>query len=161
MKKQFQFPLKQHIGEQAASTIVKGDNIVRGQLLASKGENSLGANIYSSVSGVVAEVDEEKIVILADEKQPDSYVPLKSETPLELIEEAGIVGLGGAGFPTYAKLAKPFQEGGIAAGYVPYGRGKSHYPGGVRPGIIGEQPSHGSPGNRHQCRNRMQSAGSS
>lgn len=113
MKKKFQFPLKQHIGEQAAPIIVKGDNVVRGQLIASKRVNSLGANIYSSVTGVVEEVKEEAIVIVADPEQSDEYVSLKSENPLDLIEEAGIVGLGGAGFPTYAKLAKPFTNNGV------------------------------------------------
>ncbi|MGN0505723.1 MAG: proline reductase-associated electron transfer protein PrdC [Lachnospiraceae bacterium] len=113
MKKRFRFPLKQHIGVPTAPTIVKGDKIVRGQLLAFKGENQLGANIYSSVSGVVTEVNESEIVILADEIQSDGYVPLQQDTPLALIEEAGIVGLGGAGFPTYAKLAVPLPSDGV------------------------------------------------
>ncbi len=112
MKQAFRFPLKQHIGEQAVPAIVKGDRIVRGQLLALKKENTLSANIYSSVSGVVLEVNDKQIVIKADERQTEEYIPLKSNTPLELIEEAGIVGLGGAGFPTWAKLSKPFGEGG-------------------------------------------------
>ncbi len=112
MEKLFCFPLKQHIGAQAAPAIVKGDSIVRGQLVASKGENTLGANIYSSVSGVVTEVTEEAIFIRADEKQTKEYKKLTAKDPLALIEEAGIVGLGGAGFPTYAKLAKPFEKEG-------------------------------------------------
>lgn len=112
MEKIFCFPLKQHIGAQAAPAIVKGDSIVRGQLVASKGENTLGANIYSSVSGVVTEVTEEAIFIRADEKQTKEYKKLTAKDPLALIEEAGIVGLGGAGFPTYAKLSKPFENEG-------------------------------------------------
>lgn len=113
VKGYFQFPLKQHIGAKAAPTIVKGDKVVRGQLLASKGENVLGANLYSSVSGVVEEVDEEQIVVRADKEQTRDYLRLSGNKPLQLIEEAGIVGLGGAGFPTYAKLANPFTENGI------------------------------------------------
>lgn len=112
MGKLFCFPLKQNIGAKAAPTIVKGDTIVRGQLLASKGKNNLGANIYSSVSGIVTEVTDEMICIRADEVQSKEYKKLESETPLSLIEESGLVGLGGAGFPTYAKLEKPFAEGG-------------------------------------------------
>jgi proline reductase-associated electron transfer protein PrdC len=104
--------LKQNIGAQAAPTIVEGDKIVRGQLLASIGENDLGANIFSSVSGTVEKVTQEEIVIRADEIQTAEYQKLKSEKPLDLIREAGIVGLGGAGFPTYAKLGKPFEDGG-------------------------------------------------
>lgn len=112
MEQIFCFPLKQHIGAQAAPAIVKGDSIVRGQLVASKGENTLGANIYSSVSGVVTEVTEEAIFIRADENQTKEYRKLTAKDPLALIEEAGLVGLGGAGFPTYAKLAKPFEKEG-------------------------------------------------
>ncbi|MGN0424836.1 MAG: proline reductase-associated electron transfer protein PrdC [Acetatifactor sp.] len=113
MGKIFRFPLKQHIGAPAAPTIVKGDKIVRGQLLALKGENQLGANIHSSVSGVVTEINDSEIIILADETQHEKYEPLKGDTPLALIEEAGIVGLGGAGFPTYAKLAVPLPPDGV------------------------------------------------
>lgn len=113
MEHLFRFPLKQHIGAQAAPTIVEGDKIVRGQLLALKGENDLGANIYSSVSGIVAEVKEDEIVIRAEEEQTADYVKLTAEEPLDLIREAGIVGLGGAGFPTYAKLQKQFSHEGV------------------------------------------------
>ncbi len=113
MAETFCFPLKQHIGAQAAPTIVEGDTVVRGQLIASKEENSLGANIYASVSGVVTEVTKDSIYIKADDKQGKEYRPLTSTKPLELIEEAGIVGLGGAGFPTYAKFSKPFESDGV------------------------------------------------
>lgn len=113
MKNIFQFPLKQHIGEQAVPIVVKGDRIVRGQRIALKGENSLGANLYSSVTGVVEEVTENKIIILADEEQTQEYIPLEGENPFCLVEEAGIVGLGGAGFPTYAKLSQPFTDEGV------------------------------------------------
>ncbi|MEE1217607.1 MAG: proline reductase-associated electron transfer protein PrdC [Agathobacter sp.] len=113
MGETFCFPLKQHIGAQAAPTIVKGDTVVRGQLIAYKEENCLGANIYSSVSGVVTEVTDNSILIEADEGQDKSYKKLTATEPLALIEEAGIVGLGGAGFPTYAKLSKPFTDDGV------------------------------------------------
>lgn len=112
MKTVFRFPLKQHIGAPAVPAIVKDDIIVRGQPIAFQQENSLGANIYSSVSGVVSEVTEDEIVILADENQTKEFQRLKKKEPLELIREAGIVGLGGAGFPTYAKLSQPFSGDG-------------------------------------------------
>ncbi|MGM9593927.1 MAG: proline reductase-associated electron transfer protein PrdC [Candidatus Onthomonas sp.] len=108
----FRYPLKQHIGAPAVPVVSMGDSILRGELLARKPETSLGANLFSSVSGVVQEVTGEQIVVLADREQSPDYLPLKGSRPLELIEEAGIVGLGGAGFPTYAKLGKPFQSGG-------------------------------------------------
>lgn len=109
----FRFPLKQNIGAKAAPTVVKGDKIVRGQLLASAGEEQLGANLFSSVSGTVTEVDEDEITVLADETQTDDYIKLSGSDPLELIREAGIVGLGGAGFPTWFKLKDPFETEGI------------------------------------------------
>lgn len=112
MQEIYQFPLKQHIGKKAAPIVVKGDLIQRGQLLAFQEEKTLGANIYSSVSGAVTEVTEKAIFIEADEMQKSEYVKLKSETAFDLIKEAGIVGLGGAGFPTYVKLSKPFEKDG-------------------------------------------------
>ncbi|MGN0374768.1 MAG: proline reductase-associated electron transfer protein PrdC, partial [Butyrivibrio sp.] len=51
--------------------------------------------------------------ILADEVQTKEYEKLKQDTPLALIEEAGIVGLGGAGFPAYAKLSVPLASNGV------------------------------------------------
>ena len=113
MERIFRFPLKQNIGAKAAPTVVKGDKIVRGQLLASVGEEQLGANLFSSVSGTVTEVDEDEITVLADETQTDDYIKLSGSDPLELIREAGIVGLGGAGFPTWFKLKDPFETEGI------------------------------------------------
>lgn len=113
VKKIFRFPLKQHIGVPAAPAIVKDDRVVRGQLIASPGKNQPGVNIHSSVSGVATEINDTEIVILADEIQPQEYEPLKQDTPLAMIEEAGIVGLGGAGFPTCAKLAHPLPEEGV------------------------------------------------
>ena len=109
----FRFPLKQNIGAKAAPTVVKGDKIVRGQLLASVREEQLGVNLFSSVSGTVTEVDEDEITVLADETQTDDYIKLSGSDPLELIREAGIVGLGGAGFPTWFKLKDPFETEGI------------------------------------------------
>ncbi|MGM9539009.1 MAG: proline reductase-associated electron transfer protein PrdC [Candidatus Onthomonas sp.] len=108
----FRYPLKQHIGAPAVPVVSMGDSILRGALLARKPENSLGANLFSSVSGVVQDITDSQIAVLADRNQSPDFLPLKGSDPLELIEEAGIVGLGGAGFPTYAKLGKPFQAGG-------------------------------------------------
>ena len=108
----YEFPLKQHIGGQVVPAVVKDDRITRGQLLAFQGENTLGANIYSSVSGTVITVTEASIFVEADEVQPKDYIPLTKKEPMELLKESGIVGLGGAGFPTYAKFSKPFEKGG-------------------------------------------------
>ena len=113
MKRIFRFPLKQNIGAKAAPTVVEGDKIVRGQLLASVRKDELGANLFSSVSGSIIGIDENEIRVRADKTQTDEYRKLSESEPLELIREAGIVGLGGAGFPTYYKLKKPFETEGI------------------------------------------------
>lgn len=108
----YHFPLKQHIGEKSIPCVAEGEAVYRGSLIAERKKESLGANIYSSISGRVTQVTGEFIEILADAVQPDTYVKLTSEKPLDLICESGLVGLGGAGFPTYAKLSKPFEDGG-------------------------------------------------
>ncbi|MGN1027860.1 MAG: proline reductase-associated electron transfer protein PrdC [Faecousia sp.] len=112
MERLYQFPMKQHIGAPSIPTVAVNDRVLRGQRLADKPAGALGANLFSSVTGVVTEVTDSYITVLADETQTKDYVRLSSDTPLALIEEAGIVGLGGAGFPTWAKLGKPFEEGG-------------------------------------------------
>jgi proline reductase-associated electron transfer protein PrdC len=109
----FRFPLKQNIGAKAAPTVVEGDKIVRGQLLGSVKENELGVNLFSSVTGTVTRVDQDEIVVCADEIQSKEYQKLSSRQPFDLIREAGIVGLGGAGFPTYVKLKQRFSSKGV------------------------------------------------
>ncbi len=113
MERLYQFPLRQHVGAPSVPVVARGERVLRGQRIAQRPENALGANIFSSVTGIVKEVSEKSITVLADETQTADYVKLSSTEPLDLIEEAGIVGLGGAGFPTYAKLNRPFTEGGV------------------------------------------------
>lgn len=112
MKRIFAYLLKQHIGSPSKPIVQEGDKVLRGQLIAEAPKDQLGANVFSSVSGVVEEVTEQQIRIIADEKQSKDYVKLTSNAPLDLIRESGLVGLGGAGFPTYAKLQKPFAGEG-------------------------------------------------
>ena len=112
MRRIYEYPLKQHIGKQVVPAVVNGDSVSRGQLVAFQGEKTLGANIYASVSGEVVSVTDTSIFIMADEDQKADYMKLTKTEPLELIREAGIVGLGGAGFPTYAKFEKPFEQEG-------------------------------------------------
>ncbi|MGN0972649.1 MAG: proline reductase-associated electron transfer protein PrdC, partial [Aristaeellaceae bacterium] len=108
----FHYPLRQHIGAMSVPVVAVGDQVLRGALLARRPEGSLGANLFASVSGTVAAVTETEIAVQAEGEQSDAFVPLSGSTPLELIEEAGLVGLGGAGFPTYAKVSRPFADGG-------------------------------------------------
>ena len=59
----FVFPLRQHIGAASEAVVAPGDSVKRGQLIAKKPEASLGANIFSSIDGIVSSVDESSIVI--------------------------------------------------------------------------------------------------
>ncbi|MGM9600201.1 MAG: proline reductase-associated electron transfer protein PrdC [Faecousia sp.] len=112
MEQVYQFPLRQHIGAPSVPAVAVHERVLRGQRIADKPAGALGANLFSSVTGIVTEVTDSQITVLADEIQTKDYVKLTSDTPLGLIEESGLVGLGGAGFPTYAKLGRPFTEGG-------------------------------------------------
>ncbi|SFP97208.1 proline reductase-associated electron transfer protein PrdC [Lachnospiraceae bacterium XBB1006] len=112
MSELYRFPLKQCIGKPSVAVIQTGAKVKRGEMIAAKPQDGLGANIFSSIAGTVVSVNETEIVVDPDEKQSAGYVKLKKKKPLELIEEAGLVGLGGAGFPTYAKFSKPLGEKG-------------------------------------------------
>ena len=109
------FPLRQHIGVPSEPVVSTGTHVKRGQLIAKKPDASLGANIFSSVDGMVDSVNEAEIVINEENTDFSKYEKLTETTPLKLIEESGLVGLGGAGFPTYVKLGKKFESGGVIA----------------------------------------------
>jgi len=101
--------LKQHIGAPDVPVVKVGDKVRRGTLLAAP--EKLGANIFSSVDGVVKEITDAAIVVEADEKQSDSFEPISGEDNLSLVKAAGIVGMGGAGFPTGVKLGTDLKGG--------------------------------------------------
>jgi proline reductase-associated electron transfer protein PrdC len=106
--------LKQHVGAPCKAIVDAGDHVKKGQLVAEP--QGLGANIHSSVYGVVESVDEMQIIIKADDEQPEEYVKLKkTDDYLELIREAGIVGAGGAGFPTAIKYKTDLKGGCVIA----------------------------------------------
>ena len=112
MAKLFSFPMKQGIGKAALPLVAEGDRVKRGQKIGEAPEDALGTPVYSSVSGVVVKATEETVDIDADEVQKKDYVRLAKADPLTMIKESGLVGLGGAGFPVYAKYAKPLAPGG-------------------------------------------------
>ena len=104
--------LRQHVGPPCKPIVNIGDKIKKGELIAQP--QGLGANIHASVYGSVVDINDNSVFIEADENQPDEYVKIKdTETHLEAIQEAGIVGAGGAGFPTHVKL-----KGDLAGGYI-------------------------------------------
>lgn len=113
MQNFYRFPLKQNVGAPGTPVVREGETIQRGQLIAKIPPKKLGANLHTSVSGTVESVTVKEILIKADSIQPDSFLPVQGETALDRVREAGIVGMGGAGFPTYVKLQNTLQPGGI------------------------------------------------
>ena len=98
-----QMLLKQGAVGRPCEAIVKvGDKVKRGQLIATP--TGLGANVHSSVSGEVIEITEDRIIIKPNAKQPKTFEKIKKGSNLEMIKEAGIIGQGGAGFPTFIKI---------------------------------------------------------
>lgn len=108
---QILIPLKQHVGAPCKGIVQAGEKVKRGQLVAEP--NGLGANIHSSFSGKVVDVSEESVVLMIDEEQDfSSYVPIpETDSMIKAVEEAGVVGAGGAGFPTFLKLSCEISEG--------------------------------------------------
>ncbi len=119
-------PLGQHIGAPATAKVAKGDKVLTGQLLA-EATGFMSANIHSPITGVVSAVDmavngqglrQMMITIKRDEEEQwaegiDTTPTLIKECNLESkeivdkIKAAGIVGMGGATFPTHVKLSIP------------------------------------------------------
>ncbi len=111
---EIRIPLRQHVGGINKPIVKYKDKVYKGQLIAVP--DGLGANIHSSVSGEITGISENEILIEAYENQPDDYVEIKkTNNYLETIREAGIVGAGGAGFPTHIKLNTPLEDGVVVA----------------------------------------------
>ncbi len=129
LPKRVYIPLAQHIGAPATAIVAKGDEVLTGQLIG-EATGFMSANIHSSVTGKVVSVGAERnaqgmmtptIVIECAEEQKwaegiesDREVrkqcTLPASTILERIKAAGIVGMGGATFPTHVKLSIPPQK---------------------------------------------------
>lgn len=106
--------LRQHVGPPCEGVVKVGDQVKRGQLIAKP--TGLGANIHSSANGKVTDITETDITIESiGEIDKDEYIRLTSKDHLALIEEAGIVGSGGAGFPAHVKFNTKIEGGYILA----------------------------------------------
>ena len=118
-------PLGQHIGAPATAKVAKGDKVLTGQLIA-EATGFMSANIHSPISGTVTAVDMQpngqglRQMMITIKREGDEWMPeidrsaeIKRECDLEAdaivakIKEAGIVGMGGATFPTHVKLSIP------------------------------------------------------
>lgn len=114
------YPMSQHIGAPAVPIVQKGDRVLTGQKIAEAG-GFVSAPIYATVSGTVKAIEPRRIVTgdsvmsivvendgLYEEVTYEAVKPLAELTKEEivgLIREAGVVGMGGAGFPTHVKLS--------------------------------------------------------
>ena len=112
--------VSQHIGAPAKPVVSAGDTVLRGQLLAEAG-GFVSAPIFSSVSGTVKKIEKRRtatgdmmdaIIVENDGEykevefdEVEDYTVLSNEEILQKVKDAGIVGMGGAGFPTHVKLA--------------------------------------------------------
>ncbi len=125
LPKQVAIPVSQHIGAPAKIIVNRKDKVKVGQIIASSG-GFVSANIHSSVSGTIAKIDKvfdtsgyRKDVVIIDVEGDEwddnilksndliKQISYSKEEILKKITEAGIVGLGGATFPTHVKLAVP------------------------------------------------------
>ena len=116
-------PLSQHIGAPCECLVKKGDAVLVGQKIGAVPEGALGAPVHSSVSGVVEKIEVlsdirgnavKHVVIANDFKNTvdPSVAPFEkklseatTEEIIAAVKEAGIVGMGGAGFPAHAKIS--------------------------------------------------------
>ncbi|MBT3783947.1 electron transport complex subunit RsxC, partial [bacterium] len=120
---EYVIPLSQHIGAPAVAEVEKGQKVQRGDRIASPG-GYVSVAYHSPVSGVVKTVElrdhpcgeaRPSIVIEADPFSSQKFQQrgeldwLNMSTPqfISLVQGAGIVGLGGAAFPTHVKIAVP------------------------------------------------------
>ena len=118
-------PMIQHIGAPATPVVAKGDKVLTGQLIA-QATGFVSANIHSPISGVVKAIEERanaeglyrQMIVIKREgdewvESIDRSTELKRECTLNpadiiaKIKDAGIVGMGGATFPTHVKLTVP------------------------------------------------------
>lgn len=113
-------PMAQHIGAPASPLVKKGDRVLVNQKIGAAA-GFISANIHSPVSGIVKNVEPrltaggtKVLSVIIENDGMNETVPvtdergaedLTKEEKLNLIQEAGIVGMGGAGFPTNVKLS--------------------------------------------------------
>jgi electron transport complex protein RnfC len=116
-------PLAQHIGKPAVPTLSVGQEVIRGQLIA-KADGFMSVPLHAPVDGVVEAIElrpsargpwTESIVIRTYEAstqevrwaEPRDMDALTPEGIIQAVQESGMVGLGGAAFPSHVKLTVP------------------------------------------------------
>lgn len=117
------FPMSQHIGAPCTPVVKKGERVLVGQLIGEP-NGYVSSPIHSSVSGTVKVVEERSVPngskvlsVVVDndgtyEEDPSltkayDYKSMNRDEIVDVIKNAGLVGMGGAGFPTFIKLTPP------------------------------------------------------
>lgn len=115
------FPVSQCLGAPSKPVVAKGDRVLKGQMIAEAG-GFISAPIFSSVSGVVKSIEKHLVVngskvdsiVIENDRLDEATEDFGKERTLDglsgadviqIVKENGIVGLGGAGFPTCVKLS--------------------------------------------------------
>lgn len=114
------YPVSQHIGAPAQPIVKKGDQVLKGQKIAEAG-GFVSSPIYATVSGTVKAIEPRRvatgdmvncIIVTSDGEFKEveynvveDVTALTNQEILARVKEAGVVGMGGAGFPTHVKLA--------------------------------------------------------
>ncbi len=120
------YPMSQHLGAPCEPLVAKGDKVLLGQKIGDT-EAFVAAPVHSSVSGVVTDIKDiitptgitSKTVVIENDgldtcaenlHSYKDYKAIPKDELLKIIKSAGIVGLGGAGFPTHIKLNPPADK---------------------------------------------------
>ena len=114
------YPLSQHIGAPANPIVAVGDTVLRGQMIAEAG-GFVSSPIFASVSGTVKAIEPRRVavgdmvqsIIIENDGEYkeveftgiDDVFELSNEEIIAKVRDAGVVGMGGAGFPTHVKLS--------------------------------------------------------
>ncbi len=117
---QLVYPLSQHIGAPATPVVAVGDTVLKGQKIAEAG-GFVSAPIHASVSGTVKAIEPRRVatgdmvnaIIIENDGEykevayevVEDVTKLAKDVVINKVKEAGIVGMGGAGFPTHVKLS--------------------------------------------------------
>ncbi|MBR2274536.1 MAG: electron transport complex subunit RsxC [Lachnospiraceae bacterium] len=119
------YPLSQHIGKPAVPIVKKGDRVLMGQKIA-EADGFVSSPVYASVSGTITGIEKRRVltgdmvmsIILENDGlyEEAPRIPVRPIADMSrgevigIIKEAGIVGMGGAGFPTHVKLSPKNPE---------------------------------------------------